>query len=244
VGLGPAAAENVLLPPDQVDSGPQQPARDSSPPIGRNCVHPPESPNLILGSCAKQLSTHRSWAFHDFPPPQCARGGCLPRPGLRRYPDLGHQTQIGSASSRWGEQQRVGFPRLLLNFTALRWCSDEGHQRTGCHHRKAASTPCSPSGEDFAFVIVGHRPTTRGLPRPVLELGFGNGAGGRIPAADYGLHQRLNHDCPPSQQQDQPSSQGPKRLGVPRTTRCAVGLECLTPSGNGPLRLLASASGC
>jgi len=153
---------------------------------------------------------------------------CLPEPGIkRRYPDLDIQTRIGSASFRWGEQQRVGFrpPGCSIHprFVVL----DEATSALDRHHRKA---PLSLLTSGDRLCKCGSPPPLLPSTTTVLELDA-TGGWRQIPAADYTSPTPKTMMPPsPSARTAPAANQPPPKCHGPRGARPSAGVP--TPSGS------------
>jgi putative ATP-binding cassette transporter len=149
------------------------------PPVGE-LMFIPQKPYMLLGSLREQLC---------YPQPPERFGDDQLRHVLEevRLPELVHRYPDLDIKQDWprllslGEQQRLGFARLLLNaprFAVL----DEATSALDVTTEKALYELLVE--RDVAFVSVGHRPTLIDYHDTVLELD-GTGAWQLLPAAGY-----------------------------------------------------------
>jgi putative ATP-binding cassette transporter len=149
------------------------------PPVGE-LMFIPQKPYMLLGSLREQLC---------YPQPPERFGDDQLRHVLEevRLPELVHRYPDLDIKQDWprllslGEQQRLGFARLLLNaprFAVL----DEATSALDVTTEKVLYELLVQ--RDVAFVSVGHRPTLVDYHDTVLELD-GSGAWQLLPAAGY-----------------------------------------------------------
>jgi putative ATP-binding cassette transporter len=149
------------------------------PPVGE-LMFIPQKPYMLLGSLREQLC---------YPQPPERFGDDQLRHVLEevRLPELVHRYPDLDIKQDWprllslGEQQRLGFARLLLNaprFAVL----DEATSALDVTTEKVLYELLVQ--RDVAFVSVGHRPTLGDYHDTVLELD-GTGAWRLLPAAGY-----------------------------------------------------------
>jgi putative ATP-binding cassette transporter len=149
------------------------------PPVGE-LMFIPQKPYMLLGSLREQLC---------YPQPPERFGDDQLRHVLEevRLPELVHRYPDLDIKQDWprllslGEQQRLGFARLLLNaprFAVL----DEATSALDVTTEKVLYELLVQ--RDVAFVSVGHRPTLVDYHDTVLELD-GTGAWRLLPAAGY-----------------------------------------------------------
>ncbi len=149
------------------------------PPVGE-LMFIPQKPYMLLGSLREQLCYPQSPDnFSDDQLRHVLEQVRLPDL-VRRYPDLDIKQDWPRLLSL-GEQQRLGFARLLLNsprFVVL----DEATSALDVVTEQALYGMLV--GLDMGFVSVGHRPTLRDYHDIVLELD-GTGAWRLMPSSSY-----------------------------------------------------------
>ena len=149
------------------------------PPVGE-LMFIPQKPYMLLGSLREQLCYPQPPdRFSDDQLRHVLEEVRLPEL-VRRYPDLDIKQDWPRLLSL-GEQQRLGFARLLLNsprFVVL----DEATSALDVATEKALYELLVQ--REMAFVSVGHRPTLTVYHDTVLEL-HGNGSWRLLPAAGY-----------------------------------------------------------
>jgi putative ATP-binding cassette transporter len=149
------------------------------PPVGE-LMFIPQKPYMLLGSLREQLCYPQSPdKFSDDQLRHVLEQVRLPDL-VRRYPDLDIKQDWPRLLSL-GEQQRLGFARLLLNsprFVVL----DEATSALDVATEQALYGMLV--GLNMGFVSVGHRPTLRDYHDNVLELD-GTGAWRLMPSSSY-----------------------------------------------------------
>jgi putative ATP-binding cassette transporter len=149
------------------------------PPVGE-LMFIPQKPYMLLGSLREQLCYPQSpEKFSDDQLRHVLEQVRLPDL-VRRYPDLDIKQDWPRLLSL-GEQQRLGFARLLLNsprFVVL----DEATSALDVTTEQALYGMLVAL--DMGFVSVGHRPTLRDYHDTVLELD-GTGAWRLMPSSSY-----------------------------------------------------------
>lgn len=149
------------------------------PPVGE-LMFIPQKPYMLLGSLREQLCYPQAPdKFSDDQLRHVLEQVRLPDL-VRRYPDLDIKQDWPRLLSL-GEQQRLGFARLLLNsprFVVL----DEATSALDVATEQALYGMLV--GLDMGFVSVGHRPTLREYHDTVLELD-GTGAWRLMPSSSY-----------------------------------------------------------
>jgi putative ATP-binding cassette transporter len=149
------------------------------PPVGE-LMFIPQKPYMLLGSLREQLCYPQSpEKFSDDQLRHVLEQVRLPDL-VRRYPDLDIKQDWPRLLSL-GEQQRLGFARLLLNsprFVVL----DEATSALDVATEQALYGMLVAL--DMGFVSVGHRPTLRDYHDTVLELD-GTGAWRLMPSSSY-----------------------------------------------------------
>jgi putative ATP-binding cassette transporter len=149
------------------------------PPVGE-LMFIPQKPYMLLGSLREQLCYPQSpEKFSDDQLRHVLEQVRLPDL-VRRYPDLDIKQDWPRLLSL-GEQQRLGFARLLLNsprFVVL----DEATSALDVTTEQALYGMLVAL--DMGFVSVGHRPTLRDYHDTVLELD-GTGAWCLMPSSSY-----------------------------------------------------------